>query len=511
MKILKFKCKLLSDIILNVKSASEGNNQTLDFIPGNNFLGIVAAQLYSQVTADEALDLFHNSTVRYGDAHPAAGKENKFRTLRVPAAMYYPKPEGESKAEATPYFISYLHEFKADGKNMQPKQCRDGFYAFEPGKDIAPKAGTPKAFALKSAYDRTMRRAKDEQLFGYESLQEGMEFYFSVETDKDDYAKKIEDALTGIRRLGRSRGAQYGLVRIEPCEFSEVQSDTTKSGNIITVYADGRLIFLDDYGQPTFQLTAERLGVEGGKIDWEKSQIRTFQYAPWNGQRHTYDTDRMGIEKGSVFVVSGGTVPNPQAAVGSYRNEGFGRVIYNAHFLEPKPNTNGLALYSLGKEEEPGRANTPSVSPDSTDSKLLVYLRRKATDQQTMSEIYKEVNEFVNDNESRFKSAKFASQWGTIRSIAMAAKDKREMRTELLTKTRPEWDAKKGKNVEKPIAYLTHGTAKEKWDERGRRDVFKKFFKKLFDKYDDYYMKQAIVNLASQMGKKSNKGKEGAQ
>jgi hypothetical protein len=34
---------LLSDIIINQKAATEGPNKTLDFIPGSNFLGIVAA------------------------------------------------------------------------------------------------------------------------------------------------------------------------------------------------------------------------------------------------------------------------------------------------------------------------------------------------------------------------------------------------------------------------------------------------------------------------------------
>lgn len=37
MKTLTYQCTLLTDIVLNAKSATEGANQTLDFIPGNNF------------------------------------------------------------------------------------------------------------------------------------------------------------------------------------------------------------------------------------------------------------------------------------------------------------------------------------------------------------------------------------------------------------------------------------------------------------------------------------------
>src|SRR5574344_1539893 len=88
MKTLKFKCTLLSDVIINQKSATEGNNETLDFIPGSNFLGIVAAK-YEELDKDGLTwKIFHSGKVRFGDAHPA--KEGK-RSLKVPASMFYPK------------------------------------------------------------------------------------------------------------------------------------------------------------------------------------------------------------------------------------------------------------------------------------------------------------------------------------------------------------------------------------------------------------------------------------
>ena len=49
MKILQFKCKLISDIVLSQNTATEGSQKTLDFIPGSSFLGLVASQLYNQV------------------------------------------------------------------------------------------------------------------------------------------------------------------------------------------------------------------------------------------------------------------------------------------------------------------------------------------------------------------------------------------------------------------------------------------------------------------------------
>ena len=48
-----------------------------------------------------------------------------------------------------------------------------------------------------------------------------------------------------------------------------------------------------------------------------------------------------------------------------------------------------------------------------------------------------------------------------------------------------------------PAAYLTHGVAKDKWDERGRFKVFKDFFEKLTDENAQW----ALINLSAEMAK----------
>ena len=103
MTTLKFRCTLLSDVILNQKAASEGQNRTLDFIPGSCFLGIVADKIYSDKSGIEALNLFHNGTVIFGDAHPVCEyyveddyenpKISNCRSLKIPAAVHKPKTD----------------------------------------------------------------------------------------------------------------------------------------------------------------------------------------------------------------------------------------------------------------------------------------------------------------------------------------------------------------------------------------------------------------------------------
>lgn len=494
MKTMKFRCELRSDVILNMKSVAEGSNKTLDFIPGSNFLGMVAAQLYESEGPAAALDLFHNGTVRYGDAHLAIGGR---RSLKVPAAMYHPKLKQASEE----LYIYYAYDREKDPEK-QLKQCREGFYAFGPGKGVAAEiegvaAETKKSFAIKSAYDKFARRSKDEQMFGYEALRAGLEFYFTVETDKDEYAEKIEGALLGLRHLGRSRNAQYGLVRITRCDFEETPSDTAPRAQTpgqTTVYADSRLVFLDACGEPTFQPTAEDLGIEGGHIDWKSSQIRTFQYAPWNARRQAYDTDRCGIEKGSVFVVDGGRIANTAGrALGSYVNEGFGKVIYNPAFLAVEASANGKAKCRLRTDEEQWPDRPAAAAGESTP--LLRFLEARQKEEAARNAVYKAVNKFVADHGTLFMEAAFASQWGTIRSIATSMTSAEKIKMELFDKTR----IRKGKS--EPFAYLTHGVAKDKWAKGRRLETFRTFFREMSRQYDDALVREALVNLASQMQK----------
>ena len=322
MEKIQFKCELLSDIVLNDSSATEGKRRSLDFIPGNNFLGIVATQLYKK-TDDDAWDIFHSGHVRFSDAHPSADGK---RGLRIAASIFHPKLEGME----TGCYIHHLTKQNDDIRAMQLKQCREGFYIYGQN-NLATQIIVNKDFAIKSAYDSDMRRAKDSQMFGYEALCKGLIMYFTVEVEDEakQYKEGIIKALCGHHHIGRSRSAQYGWVKITESPFEEIattqQSIQIKGKQYLTVYADSRLIFLDENGNNTFQPSTRDLGIEDeeAEIDWELSQIRTFQYAPWNYKRQAFDSDRCGIEKGSVFLVRTSAGITPEKTVGCYKNEGI--------------------------------------------------------------------------------------------------------------------------------------------------------------------------------------------
>ena len=494
MKELKFKCTLLSDVILNKKSATTGPNETLDFIPGSSFLGIVASRLYAHVSPSEARLLFHDGHVRYGDAHPSLGN---FRGLRVPASMYYPKLSGPESE----LFIHHMIPESLDLSDRQLKQSRRGFFDFSDSSEspVAHQINPETSFAVKSAYDPKQRRAKDEQLFGYQSLRKGLTMYFSVEIDDEaiecveDLEAKITQALAGERQIGRSRSAQYGLVVIEPADFSESVSGLPLRRNgkdSVAVYADSRLIFLDEYGLPTFQPSARMLGLEG-EVDWEKSQIRTFRYAPWNFKRQCFDTDRCGIEKGSVIVVDLPEGYHPALCsryVGDYVNEGFGRVIYNPRFLAA--DSNGNAIFRLGSDRQTEKVlfKEAPITGNST-SPLMHYLQNMKTRDEETVKVTEMVNRWTLRNARKFAKGDFASQWGNIRNLAISSSDISDLKEELFAP-----------GPEAP-GYLVHGIAKEKWAGERLR-LLREFVDDAERDLDPVMSKLAVVNLASEMAKK---------
>lgn len=470
-KTLKFKCTLESDIVLSQTSSSEGNQKTLDFIPGNNFLGIVAKELYADGSV-ESLELFHSGKVRFGDAHPSV---NGIRGLKVPASMYYPKLSSARKE----CYIHHLTNHDATAiRDKQLKQCREGFYSFDEVKGVY--VDLHKNFTIKSAYDSQKRRSKDHQMFGYEALSKGLIMYFEIETElSDEMNQTIIDAICGEKHIGRSRSAEFGLVNIELADYTDMASTESASAtDDITVYADGRLIFFDENGEPTYQPTAEDFGINGGKIDWAKSQIRTFQYAPWNGKRHTYDTERCGIEKGSVFVIklNGASCPERSQYVGWYKNEGFGKVIYNPAFLKGSPNEQGKALYTL-EDYEDDKEVIPNE--DKPVSSLIDFLLNKRNATESNQTVYQIVQDAVVLFEPYFRKGTFASQWGSIRNIAMISPDSHVL-------------------ISYIDSYLSHGIAKDKWEERGRKKRLDDFMKANKDKD----LQSIMINLASEMAKK---------
>lgn len=340
-------------------------------------------------------------------------------------------------------------------------------------------------------------------MFGYEYLSKGLTLYFEIESDIEDefINEQISKALIGEKLIGHSRTAEFGRVSIKKLdgngEYKDVTSNATpdtikvdgKEEKCVVIYADARLIFLNENGEPTYQPSVNSLlGKKGkdkvGDIVWEKSQIRTFQYAPWNGKRQSYDTDRCGVEKGSVFVVrlkDGVDCPTESQYVGYYTNEGFGKVIYNPEFLTCKAGKNGDAEYRLENLPTPQKTTPQEITPDTVLLKYLVTKQKASTSEKTT---YSIVEEEIGTLAPLFSKGQFASQWSSIRSLAMITPDGNQLK-------------------EVVEAFLSHGVAEAKWGEMGRKKALDSFMQKLLDDQNHRdNMQDIMINLASEMAKR---------
>lgn len=496
MKTKNFLCTLITDVIINQSSATEGSQKTLDFIPGSNFLGI-ASNIYSTLSPKATAAIFHNNKVRFGDGHPAICSDGKWRrSLRIPASFFCPKLESEHPIFYVHHRIPTNRLKSEEIRNKQLKQCRSGFYVFQTERKIFDIVNIDKSFALKSAYSPNKRRAEDSKMYGYQSIDKDMHFCFSITYDEsmepvNEIINFLED---GEKRIGRSRTAQYGLVKIkelEDSQFFHESYSTQTNEHLVIVYSDSRLIFFDQYGLPTFTPQSSDFNIEG-TIDWKMSQIRTFQYSPWNNKRGARDADRCGIEKGSVIVIRTSSVVRldmlPQY-VGAFQNEGFGKIICNPEFLIA--DNNGILIYkNIQKEysnmdeleksekERCAKINTARKKLLETEDSLLKYLHSQFRIEKQNDYIYLKVANFINEAAKyRFDRESFASQWGTIRSIAMRQKDEQQLSDDILN-------------------YISSGISANKWNESGRKKALIQF---MDDNIDN--IRASIINLSAEMSK----------
>ncbi len=451
-----FKCTLLTDIVINSSLATEGNMRSLDYIPGSSFLGIVAKKLYTE-NNQKTFDIFHSGKVSFGNA--LISKDDKV-SYAIPFSLFQDKLANNICKDTVwvHHGIENVDGIKDEEENkIQLKQKRSGYF----NTDFKYIKEVEKEFSLKSAYDREKRRSADKQMYGFEAIKAGQEFIFSVIFKDEKYVDEVSKALIGIQQIGKSKTAQYGLVRIEAINKPKVfERKPIKNGQLV-IYAESDLCFLNELGQPIFQPKPKDFGVNG-EIKWDKSQVRTRSYSLWNSKRNTADVQRDVILKGSVIVIEGIDsnldINSLQRQVGEYNAEGLGRVIYNPEFLEY--DENGIWKIKLYEYKQNKTGLAESVEIKSTLGKYL--LERKRNDENELK-LSKKIIEVLNSSNAKalINSNISKSQWGAIRQKALLASSIDDLYEELLNENN---------------GFLVRGVAAERyWDkENGKyREILK--------------------------------------
>jgi hypothetical protein len=391
MNELTFQVKFLSDIVLPASSNTEGNIENLDFIPGSNFLGMVAKS-YSDF--NDSFKVFHSGAVRFGDA--TLLHEGK-ATYKMPLSFFHEKLNKNEMVNH--HLIEDFTKFK------QLKQKRKGYITQEL-EEVSFKYN----YAQKSAYDKEKRRSKDSSMYGYSAIPSGTLWQFSVKYDvlESEDVERIKNNLLGKKRLGKSKSSQYGQIEIsEAQKVSTVACGGAKTSTIL-LYAKSRLALVDEEGNPTYNLKYLIDGIDESNIVWEKSQIKTSTFTPYNGAMQTKSYERVVINSGSVIVLqnlSDEQLKSLKDGVGIYLSEGFGEVLVNPIFLENK------GLFSLGVNV---KDKTPM--PLEITEPIVKFLNKRESRKREKLDLAMMVHEFMETNKKLYQSIS-NSQWGTIRSI----------------------------------------------------------------------------------------------
>ncbi|RMH63952.1 MAG: hypothetical protein D6677_06080 [Calditrichaeota bacterium] len=501
MKRLTFKVTLLSDIIIHADSATEGHKRTLDFIPGSNFLGVLARK-YNEF--DNPYDIFHGDKVRFGDAHIS---HNGRRSFKAPLSWYKPKGGKVDEARWVHHYLNKKQYHALVGQGIQLQQVREGW--------IVPREGSTgwlmngeTNYVIKSAYDRKRRGSAEGRLFGFKSLKAGSEWICHVDIAEEIDERLILDNLCGKRHIGKSRSAQYGSVAIESVNDSGSLSSTNQlyRDKYLVIYADSRLAFFDEYGQPTLRPAAAHFNLpEGWQPVWEMWQTRYQVFAPYNFKNRRFLADRVVFNKGSVFVFEkeGNAAFDPEwlaDGVGEFKNEGFGQVVANPEFLlADETGRNRYEVTALSAQQT--TLPRAVVEQDVSDSSILNWASHKDAEVNKESEIYRRVNAFIKDKASQFSGIS-SSQWGQMRSIAARSMNMDELKVWLFKKAEPTSEDGVLRSRDKAQAgFLEHGKMLSKW-KRGL-ETFKNEIAENEAFGTDY-----VVILAAQMQRVAKKREE---
>lgn len=431
-----FKVIFHSDIVLNSNSATTmGTADTLDYIAGSNFLGMVASDGGYANFKEKSFNVFHSGKVRFGDGHIYKSTQS----LKLPFCYFINKGE-KLEPTTTLYYHHLLTSQRREGlkeEGIQLKQVRNGYFN-QNGEILELEYN----YTQKSAYDNESRRSKDKAMFGYKAITRGSEFVFEVTFEDESLQNAVTQKLVGFKKLGKSKNSQYGKIEILEFVSKSIIKQEPIQNNLVLLYAKSNLALINEDGNPLATPTLQSLRLPNNcKIEFEKSQIRTREYSSYNFTRDTRDYERIIIEKGSVIAI---TIPNDfnvqeyettlSKGIGNYLSEGFGEILINPEFL--------YNIKFSGTKKEPKLLGLDIK--DSFNTNLSNFLNNK----HKQKELDKTMMQVAFDNRDKFEKTT-TSQWGQIRALASQYGD--------------------NEIIKELDSYLNNGVAKDKW-----KDYYKK-------------------------------------
>jgi len=416
--------------VLSQRNATEGAHRGLDYITGSSLFGAVASKLYGKEGID-SFQLFHSGKVRFRNAYPINNK--KETTYPMPLCWYAKKEQpaiSDNSLEEDKIWRLDLCEDQALPNNAQPAQLRNGFFSLSGNL-----ADVKRNFQLKTAINEETKRAKEEELFAYESIQKGQQFYCEIEADDENDLTKVSETLAKGILIGRSRSAEYGKAQISLIKAVSTE-EPAENQTDITLWCLSDAMIYDDTGQITLAPSAKSIGLseDSFTLDITRSHIRARSYSAWNQHKQAYELEKQVIEKGSVLVYKAKNTENKeetaaaieklQKGIGVDKTLGLGHVWVNPPLLNTEqPSFSDTNAIADDSSDESSSSTAPESKPE--PEPLIQWLDNTAgkshsNELQAAREdikIYKDVLLSVEEVENKAKTEDLGpsrSQWGAL-------------------------------------------------------------------------------------------------
>uniref|UniRef100_UPI004048919F hypothetical protein n=1 Tax=Pseudomonadati TaxID=3379134 RepID=UPI004048919F len=283
-----FKIELLSNVIVSERTATAGDHRSLDYIPATAIQGVLAGRAYRNMAKAEADQLILLQGALISDALPMLGNDIG---LPVPLAWHTDKAE-QIKNVFIPSMLT-----QEELARSQPQQIRQG-YVTHNNVSFKPKMSRH----TKTAINPDTGTVTSGQLFNYQSIASGQCYLFAVETSQGN-EKKVKELLEGNASIGRSRSAEFGMVRISA--YAAPKLPDCGQSNTILLVSDSQNI--DSMGQPSGN--PSHLGF--GDVNLKQSYIRTRNRTRYNQFFRSYLADEQLIEAGSCLTLNDNLNLNP--------------------------------------------------------------------------------------------------------------------------------------------------------------------------------------------------------
>jgi CRISPR-associated protein Csx10 len=401
MPTLRLQLTLLTDVAIPAVSRTIDNPGTRRFIPGRLLLGAAAARLHATLSPEDAWRIFQTDAVRFLDALPQV---DGTRTIPPPRSLHTLKGDPDTR----------LHNLvteaaRAATENRQVQAWTADFVT--PGLDRAVTVPTETSLRTAIGFDR---RAANGLLYTLDVIRAGAVLETRIVAERAADLDLLERALVGAIQLGRSRSAELGRVRVTSLGRDEAApTQPVRLDRVAWLAVSGLAFHEAATGSPTFSPSPADFGLDAGwELDPERTFVRTERFAPFHGTRRLPDTERLLVAPGSVLAFrrtdKTQSPVSPVAAVGAWRNEGFGEVLrldgplVTPHLPRPTP-------------VSPAKASAPPPAGD----ELFAWATREAAAYRHALDLAEAAREKARDMAAWRVST---SQWGALRAKGRAAR-----------------------------------------------------------------------------------------